>query len=199
MQNFREIGPLGSILLHSPCFKILTLRPPFHFRTVLFYKRKSCFCLTVLYYPMRSDLVQPNLVKQKEIYRSTSQFLLTTVRQTNFEIVLLVILHSYNHWCCNCKAASLHFERQTPNNLGALPWPIILGQNFYAQCRELNLKLDNCTKLSSNNNTNVCIVTLQYLQLLLLLMELILVDTIIVVVMLKWTVKCRLRWFLLKK
>ena len=59
----------------------------FHFRKVLFYKRKSCFCLTVLYYPMRSDLVQSNLLKQKEIYRSTSQFLLTTVRQTNFEIV----------------------------------------------------------------------------------------------------------------
>ena len=31
MENFREIGPLGSILLHSPCFKILTLRPPFSF------------------------------------------------------------------------------------------------------------------------------------------------------------------------
>ena len=32
MQNFREIGPLGSILLHSPCFKILTLRPPLNRR-----------------------------------------------------------------------------------------------------------------------------------------------------------------------
>ena len=28
MQNFSEIGPLGSILLHSTCFKILTLNLP---------------------------------------------------------------------------------------------------------------------------------------------------------------------------
>ena len=29
MNNFREIGPLRSILLHSPCLRILTLHLPF--------------------------------------------------------------------------------------------------------------------------------------------------------------------------
>ena len=44
---------------------------------------------------MRSDLVQSKLLKQKEIYRSTSQFLLTTVRQTNFEIVLNNFINAF--------------------------------------------------------------------------------------------------------